>query len=115
MRNGRYLGLDIGAAGVKAVAVKKSGKEVAIEAADELHTLEEGILNEKELLVSIVLWLRSKKWDKLHTVIGLPQYLAQTMLKDFPVIKSTVKLNANKLMLCTVFEHQKWEPFTDRH
>ncbi len=94
MRNGRYLGLDIGTAGVKAVVVKKSGKEVAIEAADELHTLEEGILNEKELLVSIVQWLRSKKWDKLHTVIGLPQYLAQTMLKDFPVIKSSVKLNA---------------------
>ena len=88
------LGLDIGAAGVKAVVVKKSGKEVVIEAADELHTLEEGILNEKELLASVSQWLRSKKWDKLHTVIGLPQYLAQTMLKDFPVIKSSVKLNA---------------------
>ncbi len=88
------LGLDIGAAGVKAVVVKKSGKEVAIEAADELHTLEEGILNEKELLASVSQWLRSKKWDKLHTVIGLPQYLAQTMLKDFPAIKSSVKLNA---------------------
>ena len=94
MRNGRHLGLDIGAAGVKAVVLKKSGKEVTLEAADELHTLEEGILNEKELHASIAQWLRSKKWDKLHTVIGLPQYLAQTMLKDFPVISSSVKLNA---------------------
>ena len=94
MRNGLYLGLDIGAAGVKAVVVKKSGKDFAIEAADELHTLEEGILNEKELHSSVVQWLRAKKWDKLHTVIGLPQYLSQTMLKDFPPIKSSVKLNA---------------------
>ena len=92
-KNGRYLGLDIGAAGVKAVVLKRTGKEVSLEATDELHTLEEGILNEQELHSSIVQWLHGKKWDKLPTVIGLPQYLAQTMLKEFPVIKNAAKLD----------------------
>lgn len=94
MKSKRYLGLDIGASGVKAVVLRSNGKQTELEAVDELRTLEEGILNEQELYGSIAQRLAGKKWSSLPTVIGLPQYLAQTMLKDFPVIQSTAKMDA---------------------
>lgn len=87
-----FLGLDIGASGTKAVVL--SGKRTACKliGCDVMDTRGEGILNDSELYASIQQWLATRKWNNLITAIALPQFLATTMTRDFPV-SNTRSLN----------------------
>ena len=74
----RVVGLDIGAAAVKAVALSRQGKRVVLAACETLDIRAEGVLNEGELYASVAEWLERIGWADEKTSVGLPQYLATT-------------------------------------
>jgi type IV pilus assembly protein PilM len=55
-----------------------------LEAADELDTGTQGVLNEAEMLTSVSGWLHESPWAKGKQTAGLPQYLGTTQISDFP-------------------------------
>ena len=78
------LGIDIGSATTKAVAVRIENKRPVLVAADTFDTGAEGILNEDELFASVAGWLRDAPWAQGTQIAGLPQYLVTTQITDFP-------------------------------
>lgn len=80
----RYLGLDLGTTGPKAVVLERAGKGVRLLSCRRLDNVAEGILNERELYQDIGVWLQESGWQKLPCCLGLPQYQASTLLADFP-------------------------------
>ncbi|OGV76789.1 MAG: hypothetical protein A3K19_17505 [Lentisphaerae bacterium RIFOXYB12_FULL_65_16] len=78
------VGLDIGQAAVKAVALTMQGKQLVLAGSGSLDTRGEGILGESELHGSIAAWVEQMGWAKEDLIIGLPQYLTTTQVSDFP-------------------------------
>jgi len=82
--NKQTLGIDIGSATTKAVAVRIENKQPVMVTADTFDTGAEGILNENELFASVAGWLREAPWAQGTQTAGLPQYLVTTQITDFP-------------------------------
>ena len=78
------IGLDIGDAVVKAVAMSKNGRSHSICGVRTFDAQAEGILGEKELYGSVAEWLTEAGWLHENTTAGLPQYLTTTQVSDFP-------------------------------
>ena len=81
----KYIGLDIGASGIKVSVMTGRGRSCVLEACHFLDTSEEGILNEKEYYALIGEWLQKNGWDNCPTAIAIPQYLVTCTERDFPV------------------------------
>ena len=80
----RALGIDIGSAATKAVAVRVENRRPVLVAADALDTGAEGILNQDELFGSVAGWVRDSPWAQGRQAVGLPQYVVTTQITDFP-------------------------------
>ncbi len=78
------VGLDIGQAEVKAVALAVRGKQVQLLKSQVLDIREEGFLDEAELRSSVAEWLDENGWSGAELSLGLPQYLTTTQISDFP-------------------------------
>ncbi|MFA6815064.1 MAG: pilus assembly protein PilM [Lentisphaeria bacterium] len=80
-RTKRYVGLDIGNYAVRAVLFER-GKALAFE---EWCIEDEGVLDDSEVYDGLHKWLQKLKWDNVPIVVGLPQFICSTQIKDFPV------------------------------
>ncbi len=81
----RALGLDIGSNSIKAAELswtKESG--VRLLSHQQLKLKAEGILDDEELSQSLSTWMQQNGWKDRETCAGLPQYLAQVQVRDFP-------------------------------
>lgn len=78
------IGLDIGEAVVKAVAMSMSGRNPSVIGVRTLDARAEGVLDERELHSSVAEWLTEAGWLHKDTTAGLPQYLTTTQVSDFP-------------------------------
>ena len=80
----RSIGLDIGQASVKAVALAVQGKAVVMTESRLLDTRAQGIVGEEELYTAVAGWLEQVGYARDDINAGLPQYLATTQVADFP-------------------------------
>jgi len=78
------IGLDIGEAVVKAVAMSKKGRNPSVIGMRTFDARAEGILDERELHNSVATWLTEAGWIHDDITAGLPQYLTTTQVSDFP-------------------------------
>lgn len=92
----KYLGLDIGSSGTKAVLLSMKGGTATVSACDSIDTRDEGILNEAELYHSISQWLSSHGWGACRATVSIPQFLATTLTRDY---KSEANKDAVKAMV----------------
>lgn len=83
-RNKPVVGVDIGNAEVKAVALGVRGKRIAVLGMQTLDTREEGIIDDAELRGTVAEWLSQIGWINRELSHGIPQYLTTTQVSDFP-------------------------------
>jgi len=86
----KYIGLDIGSSGTKAVQICGRPGQPLQALCCSLSNAEEGILNDSELYQGIGNWLRELGWQDCPACLGMPQFLASTLVADFPVVKGAV-------------------------
>ena len=80
----KYIGLDIGASGIKVSVMVREGKACRLEGCHFLDTSSEGILNESEYYALVSDWIQKNGWGKCPTCISIPQYLVTCTERDFP-------------------------------
>ncbi|MBR0459780.1 MAG: pilus assembly protein PilM [Victivallales bacterium] len=83
----RHIGIDLGVTGPKIALLERKGKEFAPPQLVCMDAEAEGMLTEKEQLAGIREWLVSHKWTNADIAACLPQFMATTLVRDFPVAK----------------------------
>ncbi len=106
-RTKKYIGLDIGSSGTKAVQICCRQGQPLQPVCRSLSNTDEGILNDSELYQGIGNWLQELGWQNCPACLGMPQFLASTLVADFPVVKGAVlarMVNAETRQLAGISE-----------
>lgn len=83
----RYIGLDIGASGVKLSVFEGQGEKGRFVRFERIDTADEGILDEGEMMSAVRELLAAAKLGGSAIWLGLPQYQVTMNVADYPQVR----------------------------